>query len=230
MTEEEKTKAETAGGYATEMSEDYKRRQAELIAERVKEADFIITTALIPGRPAPKLVTDEMVREHEAGQRHHRHGGRDGRQRRGHRAGQGGRQARRPDRRSHEPAGDDAGSATQMYAKNIQTLVKHLAPEASLEPRLRRRDHAGRRRSPMAARSSTRRPPRRSGSRSHHHRPMRPSDRAPAAHRTRSHEGRLDRWNSIRSRSFRPSSSSSSPPSSATRSSPRCRRCSTPRS
>src|SRR4029078_5706418 len=54
MTEEEKKSAETAGGYATEMSEDYKRRQAELIAERVKEADFIITTALIPGRPAPR--------------------------------------------------------------------------------------------------------------------------------------------------------------------------------
>src|SRR6185436_1057482 len=51
MTDEEKKSAETAGGYATEMSEDYKRRQAELIAERVKEADFIITTALIPGRP-----------------------------------------------------------------------------------------------------------------------------------------------------------------------------------
>ena len=61
MTDEEKAKAETAGGYATEMSDDYKRRQAALIAERVKEADFIITTALIPGRPAPKLVTDEMV-------------------------------------------------------------------------------------------------------------------------------------------------------------------------
>ncbi|MCA1588707.1 MAG: NAD(P) transhydrogenase subunit alpha, partial [Chloroflexi bacterium] len=62
MTDEEKAKAETAGGYATEMSDDYKRRQAELIAERVKEADFIITTALIPGRPAPRLVTEEMVK------------------------------------------------------------------------------------------------------------------------------------------------------------------------
>ena len=67
MTDEEKAKAETAGGYATEMSDDYKRRQAELIAERVKEADFIITTALIPGRPAPKLVTDEMVKSMKPG-------------------------------------------------------------------------------------------------------------------------------------------------------------------
>jgi alanine dehydrogenase len=62
MTEEEKAKAETAGGYATEMTEDYKRRQAELIASRVGEADIIITTALIPGRPAPRLVTEEMVK------------------------------------------------------------------------------------------------------------------------------------------------------------------------
>src|SRR6185437_2379648 len=61
MTDEEKAQAETAGGYAREMSDDYKRRQAELIAQRVGEADFIITTALIPGRPAPKLITDEMV-------------------------------------------------------------------------------------------------------------------------------------------------------------------------
>ncbi|MGI8998386.1 MAG: Re/Si-specific NAD(P)(+) transhydrogenase subunit alpha, partial [Candidatus Limnocylindria bacterium] len=67
MTDEEKSKAETAGGYATEMSDDYKRRQAELIAERVKEADFVITTALIPGRPAPKLVTDAMVKSMKPG-------------------------------------------------------------------------------------------------------------------------------------------------------------------
>src|SRR4029079_635044 len=61
MTEEEKASAETAGGYAREMSDDYKARQAALIAERVKEADFLITPPLIPGRPAPKLVTDAMV-------------------------------------------------------------------------------------------------------------------------------------------------------------------------
>lgn len=53
LTDEEKAKAETAGGYATEMSEDYKRRQGELIQERAAAADIIITTALIPGRPAP---------------------------------------------------------------------------------------------------------------------------------------------------------------------------------
>ena len=67
MTEEEKANAQTAGGYAQEMSEDYKRRQAELIASRVGEADIVITTALIPGRPAPRLITAEMVKSMRPG-------------------------------------------------------------------------------------------------------------------------------------------------------------------
>jgi NAD(P) transhydrogenase subunit alpha len=62
LSEEEKRLAETAGGYAREMSEDYKQRQAALIAERAKAADIVITTALIPGRAAPMLVTEETVR------------------------------------------------------------------------------------------------------------------------------------------------------------------------
>ena len=62
MTDEEKSQPETSGGYAREMSEDYKRRQAELIASRVGEADAVITTALIPGLPAPRLITEEMVK------------------------------------------------------------------------------------------------------------------------------------------------------------------------
>jgi H+-translocating NAD(P) transhydrogenase subunit alpha len=62
LSDEEKKAAETAGGYAREMSEDYKRRQAALIAERAKAADIIITTALIPGRPAPVLVTEDTVK------------------------------------------------------------------------------------------------------------------------------------------------------------------------
>ncbi len=54
--------AEDAGGYAKEMSDAYKQRQAEAIAEHVKEADVVISTALIPGRPAPRLITADMVR------------------------------------------------------------------------------------------------------------------------------------------------------------------------
>src|SRR4051794_17885795 len=48
-------------GYAKEMSEDYNRRAAELYAEQARDVDIIVTTALIPGRPAPRLITEEMV-------------------------------------------------------------------------------------------------------------------------------------------------------------------------
>ena len=66
--EDEETKqAETAGGYAKEMSDVYKKKQAALIAETIKKQDIVITTALIPGRPAPVLVTEEMVRTMKPG-------------------------------------------------------------------------------------------------------------------------------------------------------------------
>jgi NAD(P) transhydrogenase subunit alpha len=61
LSAEELDAQKTAGGYAREMSDDYKQRQAALIAERAKAADIVITTALIPGRPAPMLVTAETV-------------------------------------------------------------------------------------------------------------------------------------------------------------------------
>lgn len=68
MVESEETKAaETAGGYAKEMSDEYKKQQAALIAETVKKNDIVITTALIPGRKAPVLVTEEMVRSMKPG-------------------------------------------------------------------------------------------------------------------------------------------------------------------
>ena len=50
------------GGYAKEMSAAYKAKQAALIAETIKNQDMIITTALIPGKPAPVLVTEDMVK------------------------------------------------------------------------------------------------------------------------------------------------------------------------
>jgi len=53
--------AQTAGGYAKEMSKEYQAKQAALVAEHIKKQDVIITTALIPGRPAPRLVSAEMV-------------------------------------------------------------------------------------------------------------------------------------------------------------------------
>ena len=59
--------AETAGGYAREMNDDYQRRQAALIAQHVAASDIVITTAQIPGRPAPRLVSEEMVRSMRPG-------------------------------------------------------------------------------------------------------------------------------------------------------------------
>jgi len=53
--------AQTAGGYAKEMSKEYQAKQAALVAEHIKKQDVVITTALIPGRPAPRLVSKEMV-------------------------------------------------------------------------------------------------------------------------------------------------------------------------
>jgi NAD(P) transhydrogenase subunit alpha len=68
MVETEETKqAETAGGYAKEMSEDYKRAQAQLIADTIKKQDVVICTALIPGKKAPVLVTADMVRSMKPG-------------------------------------------------------------------------------------------------------------------------------------------------------------------
>ena len=132
MTDEEKAQAETAGGYAREMSEDYKRRQAELIASRVGDADAVITTALIPGRPAPRLITEEMVKTMrpgsvivdmaaeaggnceltEAGKEVVKHGV-------------------RIIGLTNLPATMPA-HASQMYAKNVQTLVKHLVRDGNL--------------------------------------------------------------------------------------------------
>ena len=65
--DEEFKQAETAAGYAKEMSKEYQAKQAALVAEHVKKQDVVITTALIPGRPAPRLISAEMVRSMKPG-------------------------------------------------------------------------------------------------------------------------------------------------------------------
>lgn len=67
LTDAEKELAKGAGGYAREMGEDYKKRQAALIAEKIRLADIVVTTALIPGRPAPVLVSEDMVKSMKPG-------------------------------------------------------------------------------------------------------------------------------------------------------------------
>ena len=62
VSDDDRTHAETAGGYARVMSEEYRRRQAALIDERARVADIVITTALIPGKPAPVLLPEDTIR------------------------------------------------------------------------------------------------------------------------------------------------------------------------
>jgi len=59
--DDEFKQAETSGGYAKEMSKEYQAKQAELVAAHIAKQDVVITTALIPGRPAPRLITKKMV-------------------------------------------------------------------------------------------------------------------------------------------------------------------------
>jgi NAD(P) transhydrogenase subunit alpha len=133
MTEEEKAQAETAGGYAREMSDDYRRRQADLIASHVAEADAVITTALIPGRPAPRLITEAMVKSMKPGSVIVDMAAEMG----------GNCELTEPGTEvvkhgvrivglTNLPALMPA-SAAQMYSRNIQTLVSHLVKEGSLD-------------------------------------------------------------------------------------------------
>lgn len=65
--DEEFKAAETAGGYAKEMSAEYRAKQAALVADHIKMQDIVVTTALIPGRKAPVLVSEDMVKTMKAG-------------------------------------------------------------------------------------------------------------------------------------------------------------------
>ncbi len=58
---------EGAGGYATEMSDEYKKAQAELVSSHIAKQDMVITTALIPGKPAPRLISDAQIASMRAG-------------------------------------------------------------------------------------------------------------------------------------------------------------------
>ncbi|MFN2484588.1 MAG: Re/Si-specific NAD(P)(+) transhydrogenase subunit alpha [Candidatus Limnocylindria bacterium] len=132
MTEDEKANAQTAGGYAQEMSEDYKRRQAELIASRVGDADIVITTALVPGRPAPRLITAGMVERMRPGSVIVDMAAEAG----------GNCELTEPGREVVKHGVTIIGftnlpslmplHATQMYARNVQTLVRSLVKDGQL--------------------------------------------------------------------------------------------------
>jgi len=62
LTVEQSEDMETAGGYAKEASEDYKKKQAEMMKDALKKNDIVICTALIPGKPAPRILTENLVK------------------------------------------------------------------------------------------------------------------------------------------------------------------------
>jgi len=131
-TDEERDIAQGVGGYARPMPASWMKRQAALVAERVKQADIVISTALIPGRKAPVLITEEMVKSMKPGSVIVDLA-----------ADMGGNcELTEPGREvvkhgvtligiTNLPA-TMPGSATQMYAKNIQTLLKHLVKDGSV--------------------------------------------------------------------------------------------------
>ena len=59
---EQEENLETAGGYAKEASEEFKKKQADLLKDALKKNDIVICTALIPGKPAPRIINEELVK------------------------------------------------------------------------------------------------------------------------------------------------------------------------
>src|SRR5581483_2686090 len=131
---------ETAGGYATELTPEQQARQQAELEKRLPDFDVVITTAAIPGRPAPKLIPASAVAAMpRLGDR--RPGRRDRRQLRADEARRGDRRARRLDRRLHEPAEHHADPCEP--AVRAQRGGAPLPPRAGrrAEARLRGRDH-----------------------------------------------------------------------------------------
>jgi H+-translocating NAD(P) transhydrogenase subunit alpha len=124
--------AATAGGYAKELSEEDRKKQAELVAEHIKTQDIVITTALIPGRPAPKLITKEMVESMKPGSvivdLAAERGGNCA-------LTKPGKTVTHKDVRILGPlnlAGELAGNATQLYARNLQNFVDLISKDGAL--------------------------------------------------------------------------------------------------
>ena len=100
--------AEAEGGYARELTPEEQQIQRDALSVQMGKSDVIVTTALVPGRPAPKLIPASAVEGMKPGSRDHRPGGRGGRQLRADQAGGDVRDARRrEDRRPAEPAVGD---------------------------------------------------------------------------------------------------------------------------
>jgi len=125
--------AEDAGGYAKEMSEDYKRKQGELVARHAAEADVVITTALIPGRKAPILISVETIRNMRSGSvivdLAAEGGGNTDFTRLGETVVEDGVTILGPE----NLAGSVPFHASQMYSRNVGALMQDMAEDGDLE-------------------------------------------------------------------------------------------------
>ena len=139
--------AEGEGGYAKELSEEAHRREQELVARHVAESDVVITTALVPGRPAPSPGHRRDGRRHAPGLGHRGPGGRGRRQLRAHRARRDGRCARA----SRSPAAGLPAAGTPQDAKRARRPQRHRAPGPRHPGRPRDPRPRGARSSPAAA-------------------------------------------------------------------------------
>ncbi|MGH7447041.1 MAG: Re/Si-specific NAD(P)(+) transhydrogenase subunit alpha [Longimicrobiales bacterium] len=128
----ELTEAEGSGGYAAEVSEETQRREHEHLAKLIADADVVITTAQIPGRPAPVLITTDMVDGMKAGSVIVDLAAESG----------GNCELTRPDEEVRHgralilgPTDLAAGTqihASQMYSRNIEALVQHITKDGAL--------------------------------------------------------------------------------------------------
>jgi NAD(P) transhydrogenase subunit alpha len=124
--------AEDAGGYAKAQAEEFYERQREQLGKRVAASDVVITTALVPGQPAPFLINEAAVKGMRAGSVIVDLAAEKG----------GNCELTRPDETavvhgvtiigSTNLPGEIPANASQMYAKNLTTFLKHLAPEGEL--------------------------------------------------------------------------------------------------
>ena len=124
--------AATAGGYAKELSEEDRKRQAALVAEHIKTQDIVITTALIPGRPAPVLISKDMVEQMKPGSvivdLAAERGGNCALTKPGSTVTHKGVKILGP----LNLAGAVAGNATQLYARNLQNFVDLISKDGKL--------------------------------------------------------------------------------------------------
>ena len=129
--DEEFKNAQTAGGYAKEMSKEYQAKQAALTAEHIKKQDIVITTALIPGRPAPRLVTAEMVKSMKPGSVLVDLAIERGGNVEGAKAGEDRRCRWHQDRRLHQRRRPRAASASSLYARNLFSFIETLVDKSN---------------------------------------------------------------------------------------------------